>query len=193
MKLKSLFSIKKLLLCVVFLALVALVNFAMRDMELDVDLLRESLMASPGISIENIHMKREISGDLWQLQIPLLSREEDMIVARSLDVNRTVGNLDENAPGQWYFFCREAHYYHAQNFAQAKGLLGTIESGTKIFNLESPLLEWRESDNNLVFPEGLSFYDEEFFLRTKSASMDLSGLVILDKGVEIQWQKPLDM
>ena len=158
-------------------------------MKLDVDLLRESLMNTPGISIENIHMKREVSGDLWQVQIPLLSREDERIIARSIDINRTF----KNNSGNWYFFCKEAFYFFEKNIANVKGLLGTIESGTKIFNLESPFLVWQEENSSFSFPEGLLFYDNEFLLKTKCASMDSSGLIILEKGVEIQWQRPLDI
>ena len=189
MKIKSLFSPKKILMCLIFLSLVALVRFALRDMELDVDLLRESLMNAPGITIENIHMKREISGDLWQVQIPSLSREDERVIARSVDINRNINNNS----GTWYFFCREIFYFFEKNIANAKGLLGTIESGSKIFNLESPLLVWQENTTNFNFPEGLIFYDNEFLLKTNFASMDVSGLIFFEKGVQIQWQKPLDM
>ena len=179
---------KKIFMCLLFLGLVALVRFAMRDMELDVDLLRESLMNTPGITIENIHMKREISGDLWQVQIPSLSREDEQIIAHSLDINRTIKN-----GGQWYFFCKEAYYFYDKGLAKVKGLLGTISStdGRKVFNLESSFLEW--FDMNFNFPEGLIFYDNEFLLKTNFASMDRNGVIILEKGVEIQWQKPLDL
>ena len=41
------------------------------------------------------------------------------------------------------------------------------------------------------FPLGLTLYDDEFVLRTSEASMDESGVVVLEKGGTVTWTKPL--
>ena len=49
---------------VLVVAIVALVRYAMRDMRLDVDLLREGLMNMPGLVMENMQLAREVSGNV---------------------------------------------------------------------------------------------------------------------------------
>ena len=72
-----------------------------------------------------------------------------------------------------------------------QGLLGTLETPTRVLNLESPRLEWREAGREFSFPRGLTLYDDEFVLRTSEASMDESGVVVLEKGGTVTWTKPL--
>ena len=72
----------------------------MSDMNLDVDLLRESLMKMPGIVMENINFSREVSGDMWRVKIPYLDRDGNIINAKSLDIKRELSG----DKGEWTFF-----------------------------------------------------------------------------------------
>lgn len=175
-------------MCALFLGLVVLVRFAMRDMNLDVDLLRESLMSMPGIIMENIQMSREISGDIWRVKIPYLDREGNTINMRSLDIRRVISG----DRGEWYFFGRRGIYSHDIKAASITGLLGTLEADARTWNLESPRLNWQDDNNTFIFPDGLTIYDEEFLLDTTKASMDKSGVILLEQGGVIQWVKPLE-
>ena len=186
MKLKL--SRPKFLMCVLILGLVVLVRLAMSDMNLDVDLLRDSLMKMPGIVMENIQFAREVSGDMWRVKIPYLDRDGDTVNMRSLDIRREISN----DKGEWYFFGREGVYSHDQKTASISGLLGTLDDSERVWNLESPKLDWQEKNNTFTFPEGLVIYDEEFLLRTPQASMDNSGVILLEQGGVIQWVKPIE-
>ena len=86
---------------------------------------------------------------------------------------------------------RSGVYSHDKKAAVIQGLLGTLETPTRVLNLESPRLEWREAGGEFSFPWGLTLYDDEFVLRTSEASMDESGVVILEKGGTVTWMKPL--
>ena len=178
----------KFLLCMLILGLVVLVRLAMSDMNLDVDLLRDSLMNMPGIVMENIQFAREVSGDMWRVKIPYLDRDGDTVNMRSLDISRKISNDN----GEWYFFGREGVYSHDQKAASITGLLGTLNDSKRIWNLESPQLDWHEENNTFTFPDGLEIYDEEFLLRTPKASMDNSGVILLEQGGVIQWVRPID-
>lgn len=178
----------KILMCTLFFGLVVLVRYAMRDMKLDVDLLRESLLNMPGIVMENIHMAREVSGDMWRVRIPYLDREGNTVNMKSLDIRR---ELKDNK-GEWYFFGKSGVYSHDQRAASISGLLGTLEADSRTWNLESPKLNWLEDKNTFIFPEGLVIYDKELSLQTPHASMDESGVILLQRGGVIHWVRPLE-
>lgn len=175
-------------MCALFFGLVVLVRYAMRDMQLDVDLLRDSLLNMPGLVMENIRMSREISGDIWSVKVPYLDREGDTVHLRSLDIRRHISG----DKGEWYFFGREGIYSHDLKAASISSLLGTLQNNNRTLNLESRQLTWQESENSLVFPEGLTLYDDEFLLRTPIASIDKSGVILLEQGGVIQWVRPLE-
>ena len=179
---------KKFVIVGIIMSLVLLVRYALRDMQLDVDLLRDSLLNMPGLVMENIQMSREVSGDMWRVRIPYLDRDGDTIRMRSLDIRREISNTNH----EWYFFGREGSYLHKQKTASLKGLLGTLETEDRVWNLESKQLTWHEKNNALSFPEGFTIYDNEFLLKTPQASMDESGVIIVEQGGVIQWLKPLE-
>ena len=174
-------------MCALFFGLVVLVRYAMRDMQLDVDLLRDSLLNMPGLIMENIQMAREISGDMWRVKVPYLDREGNTMHLRSLDIRRHISG----DKGEWYFFGREGVYSHDIKAASISGLLGTLHAGNRTWNLESSRLNWQDDKTYLLFPEGLTIYDDEFMLQTRIASIDKSGVVLLEQGGVIQWVKPL--
>lgn len=175
-------------MCMLFLGLVVLVRFAMRDMELDVDVLRESIMNVPAVIMENIQLSREVSGDMWRVKIPYLDRDDDIVHVRSLDIRREISG----DKGEWYFFGREGIYSHDVKAASINGLLGTLADENRTWNLEGKKLNWQEGNSTFIFPEGLVIYDDEFSLNASYASMDNSGVILLDHGGVIQWLKPLE-
>lgn len=175
-------------MCFLFLGLVVLVRFAMRDMELNVDLLRESIMKVPAVVMENIQLSREVSGDMWRVKIPYLDRDGDLVNVKSLDIRRHISG----DKGEWYFFGGEGVYSHDVKEASIKGLLGTLADENRTWNLEGKRLNWKEKNNTFIFPEGLVLYDEELSLNAPYASMDNSGVILLDHGGVIQWLKPLE-
>lgn len=164
-----------------------LVRYVMRDLHLDVDLLREGLLRMPGIVMENLQFDREISGDRWIVNLPLAERVGAQVIVRSIDIRRRL-----TSGGEWYFWGAHGVYSHDEKAAVLRGLLGTLEMPDRVLNLESPRLEWREAKREFFFPSGLTLYDDEFVLRTMEASMDESGMVLLDKGGSVTWTKPLE-
>lgn len=176
----------KFMMAALFIGFVVLVRYAMRDMRLDVDILREGLMRMPGMAMENIRMEREVSGDLWRVDVPWLEQQGVGVSLRSLDIRRQLRD-----GGEWSFFGAEGVYSHDLKAARVRGLMGTLEASGRVWNLESPSLNWAEASGDFTFPEGLTLYDEEFLLVTSEASMDASGAVLLEKGGSIQWKRPL--
>lgn len=168
------------------LGVAVLVRYVMRDIRLDVDLLREGLLRMPGVVIENLEFDREISGDAWRVRLPFAEKLGEGVSVRSIDIRRRLAS-----GGEWYFFGSYGVYSNDERAAVLKGLLGTLETPDRVLNLESPELEWREARNEFRFPLGLTLYDDEFVLRTPEASMDESGVVLLEKGGSVTWTKPL--
>ena len=187
MKSKIKLSPVKIFIFALFIGIVVLVRFAMRDMNLDVDLLRESLMRMPGIVMENIQFSREVSGDLWHVKIPYLDRDGNVFSVKSLDVTRKISGDN----GEWTFFGHEGLYSFDKAIASINGLQGRLDTKKRIWTLESPRLNWTQENNTFIFPEGLVIYDTEFLLRTPMASMDNSGVILLEQGGVIQWVKPV--
>ena len=171
---------------VLVVGIVALVRYAMRDMRLDVDLLREGLMNMPGLVMENMQLAREVSGDVWHVRVPYLERRGELVAVRSVDVHRQI-----REGGEWYLFGAEGVYSNDERTACVNGLLGTLEAPARIWNLESPRLLWSEASGDFVFPSGLTLYNNEFLLSAPEASMDRTGVVLLEKGGQLQWTKPL--
>ena len=171
---------------VLVVGIVALVRYAMRDMRLDVDLLREGLMNMPGLVMENMQLAREVSGDVWHVRVPYLERRGELVAVRSVDVRRQI-----REGGEWYLFGAEGVYSNDERTACVNGLLGTLEAPARIWNLESPRVLWSEASGDFVFPRGLTLYDDEFLLSAPEASMDRTGVVLLEKGGQLQWTKPL--
>jgi len=186
MKLKLKISPAKIFLLALFIGIIILARYAMRDMNLNVDLLRESLMKMPGIVMENIQFSREVSGDLWRVKIPYLERDGNLFSVKSLDVTRKISNDN----GEWNFIGDEGIYSYDQQIASVTGLHGRLDTKERVLNLESPKLNWAQENNTFLFPDGLVMYDSEFLLRTPLASMDNSGVILLEQGGVIQWVKP---
>lgn len=180
-------SRSRIIISAIIIGLVVLVQFAMRDIKLDIDLLRESLTNMSGIIMENIQMSREVSGDIWRIKIPLLHQDGNTANMQSVDIRK-----EANAKhGEWYFFGHGGVYSHDEKAASINGLLGTLEDSGRTWNLESKKLNWYEENSTFIFPEGLVIYDDELSLNTTRASMDNSGVILLEQGGVIQWQKSL--
>ncbi|MDR1979652.1 MAG: hypothetical protein LBQ42_13035 [Synergistaceae bacterium] len=179
MKIKKSFLVLAMaIFCVGLLA-----RYAFRDIRLDVDLLRESLERMPGLVLENLEFEREISGDLWRVRVPLVERRDDKIEVRSVDVRRLTDGRE------WYFWGARGFYSEKAESADLLSLLGTLETDTRVLNLESPWLSWSRDENEFLFPRGLTIYDAEFILQSDAASVDASGTVLLGKGGVIRWRK----
>lgn len=161
-----------------------LVRYALRDINLDIDLLRESLEKMPGLVLENLEFEREISGDLWQVQVPFAERHDGTVEVRSVDVRRWFADGKE-----WYFRSARGLYREKEGSAELSQLLGTLETDTRVLNLESQKLSWSEDRNEFLFPKGFTIYDDEFILKTDSASIDEAGVILLDKGGIIRWTR----
>jgi hypothetical protein len=162
-------------------------RYAFRDIRLDVDILRESLERMPQLILENLEFEREVSGDLWRVRVPLVERREGKeakIEVRSVDVRRLTDGRE------WYFWSARGFYSEKAESADLLSLLGTLETDTRVLNLESPWLSWSKDENVFLFPKGLTIYDAEFILQSDAASIDVSGVVLLDKGGVIRWRKP---
>ena len=182
------FSTTKIVLLSLFIGLLVIVSYARRDMQLNVDLLRDSLMHMPALIMENIQLARVVSGDIWRVKVPYLDREGDTVRMRSLDIRRQISG-DKR---EWYFFGKDGLYSHDKKIATVTGILGTLETDTRTLNLESTRVNWKEGVDSLVFPEGLTIFDDELMLKTPLASIDKSGVILLEQGGVIQWVKPLE-
>ena len=176
----------KLIIFGLLLGLVVLVRYVVRDMNLDVDLLRESLQNVPALVMENIQFSRKISGDMWRVLVPYLERDDDIVTLQSLDIRRTTAQANS-----WYFFGRRGIYSSDKKAASISGLMGTLENSDRTWNLESSQIFWQDGSDSLVFPNGLTIYDEEFSVMSHQASMDKNGVILLEQGGVIQWSRPL--
>ena len=179
-------SPKKIVLALVILGIVRLVQYAISDMNLDIDLLRESLINMPGIVMENIRFSRVISGDLWQVRLPYLEQRDKTVNFRSADIKRTLSG----DKGQWTFFGEAGIYSDDEKTASLSGLTGTISDEARTWLLESPILTWQEKNNTLIFPQGLTLQDNEFSLTASIASTDNSRVILLQHGGVIIWRNP---
>jgi hypothetical protein len=164
-----------------------MIRYALRDIRLDVDLLREGLERMPGLLLENLEFEREISGDFWRVQIPWAQRSGGRVEVRSLDIHRQLAD-----GGEWYFRSAQGVYFEEAASLDLMSLLGTLGTGSRVLNLESPRFSWSRNENEFLFPEGLTIYDAEFILRADVASLDTSGIVLLDRGGVIRWTKKLE-
>jgi hypothetical protein len=167
-------------------------RYALRDISLDANLLRESLQRIPAVVLENLEFEREISGDLWQVRIPLAERRDGRVEVRSVDVSRRMGNGRE-----WYFRSVSGFYSEETGSADLIALLGTLETNSRVLNLESPYVSWtrtgaEEGGGGFFFPRGLLVYDDEFFLTADVASIDEEGVILLDRGGVIKWTQDLN-
>ena len=159
-----------------------LIRYAFRDIDLNVDLLREGLERMPSLVLENLEFEREISGDLWQVNVPLAERNNGMVEVYSVDVHRWLADGKE-----WYFRSAYGTYREKEGRAELFRLLGTLEADARVMNLESPELFLSQDSGEFLFPKGFTIYDSEFILKTDLASIDESGVILLDRGGTIRW------
>ena len=169
-------------LVIVFFMIIGAIR---HDMNLDIDVLRDKLNELPDLAFENIHMTREISGDLWKVNIPLVSQEDLHLKLQSLDISRTL----ENNKGEWLFFGREGIYSHDQQLARINDLTGTLNNGLRELKIKSPGVNWSAIKNALEFPNGLTVYDDALILSTSKASLDKTGVILLNQGGVIKWSR----
>jgi len=172
-----------LFLFLTFFGIGVMVRYVFRDINLDLALLRESLENMPTVVMENLEFERDISGELWQVRVPVAERRDGMIELRSVDVRRRLADGKE-----WFFLGSSGLYSETAESADLTRLLGTLETDTRVLNLESPFLSWSRNENVFLFPRGLSLYDAELILETKLASLDARGIMELNEGV-IRWKK----
>lgn len=171
-------------LFIAILGVALLIRYTLRDLNLNVDLLKRSLENMPSIVLENLEFEREISGDLWQVEVPRASRRDGVIEIDSIEIRRWLQDGRE-----WYFRSDRGKYFEMQKTAELEKLLGTLETDARVLNLESPHLLWSNEKNEFVFSKGLTIYDDEFILKTPLASIDTTGVVLLDKGGSIKWTR----
>ena len=174
----------RLFLIFAVFAVGVMARYVFKDINLDLDLLRERLENIPTMVVEHLEFEREISGDLWQVRVPLAKRQNDFIEVLSVDVRRRLADGKE-----WFFMGSRGLYSETAESADLTGLLGTLEADTRVLNLESPSLSWSRSEDVFLFPMGLTIYDAEFLLETSLASFDASGVITLSAGAVIRWKK----
>ncbi|MBQ3377266.1 MAG: hypothetical protein IJG62_03255 [Synergistaceae bacterium] len=181
---------KRILIISLIAGVFILIRYALRDIKLDINLLRAGLEKMPAIVIENISLEREVHGDIWSVKIPYLDRDGERFNLRSLDITRRI-----KTGGSWYFFGDNGFFSNDIRVAHVNKIRGTLEvldnQGGRIWNLESPSLNWIESEDAIDFPQGLTVYDQEFLLDTPEANINKSGVVLLKRGGVITWTKPL--
>ena len=172
-----------LFLFLIFFAVGVMVWNIYSDINLDLNRLIENLENMPGLVLENLEFERQISGELWQVRVPVATRRNNIIEIRSVDVLRTLADGSE-----WFFMGAHGLYSEVTESADLTRLLGTLETSTRVLNLESPFLSWAMSEDVLLFPKGLILYDAEFLLETNLASLDESGTIALNEGAVIRWR-----
>ena len=185
MKKKSRISPKKILIAFILLGMIRIVQLAINDMNLDIDLLRETLLNMPGMVMENIKFSRKISGDIWQVNLPYIEEKNRLLVFMSADISRMMsGNK-----GKWSFFGKSGTYSDDAKIASISGLTGVLQDNGRTWVLESPKLTWQDKNTTFIFPEGLKIHDDEFSLSAPAASTDNSRVILLQHGGVIRWRK----
>jgi hypothetical protein len=186
---KTLSALFAAILCVGWLA-----RYVARDINLNVDILRMSLEKMPAIIIENLDFEREISGDVWRAHIPRAARADGVVEVASIDVTRLAEDGKE-----WYFKSASGLYSEKTGSADLCGLLGTLETDTRVLNLESSRLLFSgygvsrdENDYSFLFPDGLVVYDAEILVTAEVAKLNRDGVILLEKGGVIKWKKNLE-
>ena len=159
-------------------------RYVFSDINLDLDLLRKNLENMPVVVVENLEFEREISGALWHVRVPMARRLDNIVEVHSMDVLRRLADGKE-----WFFKGSRGFYSESAGSADVTALLGTLETDTRVLNLESPFLSWSNNEEVFLFPKGLILYDAEFLLETKAASLDTSGVISLYEGAVIRWKK----
>ena len=175
------------LLLMLFFAAGVMGMYVFSDINLDVDMLRESLENIPVVVLENIEFEREIAHDLWQVRIPLAERRNEMIEAHSVNVRRRLADGKE-----WFLTGSRGFYSETTESADLTELFGTLETDTRVLNLESPFLSWSRSEDIFLFPMGLIAYNTEFFLETDLASIDATGVMTFNEGAVIRWRNTVE-
>ena len=157
-----------------------LTRSALEDIRLDIGIMPRT----SGLILENLEFEREISGDLWRLRTPLAERHDEKIEMLSPDILRKLENGEE-----WHFMGERGVYREKEESASLSSLLGTLATGTRVLNLRSPYLSWSKDEKTFLFPNGITVYDTEFLLEADMASIDESGIILLDRGGVITWTK----
>ena len=173
-----------LFLLLTFLVIFVMAGYIVRDINLDVELLRESLENVPSVVMENLEFEREISGELWRVRTPVAERRHDIVEFQTIEVQRRFVSGKE-----WFFTGLHGFYSEATESADVMDLTGTMETDTRMLNVESPFLSWTMDENVFLFPRGLIVYDAEFLLETDVAILDESGIMALNEGAVIRWRK----
>lgn len=183
---RKFFTVKKLVLAFIILCICRIVQYAIHDTNLDVDLLRESLLNMPALVMENIKFSRTVSGDLWQVRLPYLEQRNKTINFRSADIKRTLSG----DRGLWSFFGKSGIYSNDEKAASISELTGTMQEDGRTWILESPKLTWLDKNTTFIFPQGLTIHDNEFSISTPIASTDNSRVILLKHGGVIKWRNP---
>jgi len=171
-----------LFLTICFIGVMA--YYVVLDLTRDLEQLIRNLENVPPIIVENLEFEREVSGDLWRMWTPRAERRPDVVELHTVDVHRRFANGRE-----WAFTGLHGFYFEAAEAADVTYVSGTMETETRILNLESPLLKWTMEGNVFLFPEGVLVYDDEFTLETDLARLDESGIMEFDEGAVIRWRR----
>jgi len=169
------------------LPLVAIVLFGLWSMMLYRDLKvvpgEQKRKDVPDVTLEDVEVQRDISGDLWTLQAERAQRFGEK---NNLEVIRVKSSTKNGA--LWFMDAPKGTVTDDGKVAELWDVEGRAEKFTHPFSWRGKKAQWDQDGNRWLFPEGLSIEGKDFFAEGASGVVEMSGRVTLEGGAYARWE-----
>jgi len=138
---------------------------------------------TPDVTLENIEVQREISGDFWTLQA---ERAERFGNKTNLEVIK-VKSATKEGP-LWFMDAPRGTVTDDGNLAELWEVEGHAEKFTPAFKWSGRHALWDQKGKRWLFPEGLTIQGEDFLAKGARGAVDMSGKITLEDGAYARWE-----
>jgi len=166
---------------VIVLFIILVVNSLLRDVNLNVEIIKMSLSDTPEIRLENIRFERDMFGSQWKITIPSLEKRKETIRISSIDVYREFSNGDI-----WEIRGINGEYVESSEIAMFNEVSGSMLMDDRVYDFYAPSVLWEKSGDLVVFLKGIVINGEFSSISADKAKVEAGNLITIEGG-EIIW------
>ncbi|AER66320.1 hypothetical protein Tlie_0585 [Thermovirga lienii DSM 17291] len=137
----------------------------------------------PDVTLEDVEVQRDISGDLWTLHAERAQRFGDK---NNLELIKVKSVTKDGA--LWFMDAPRGTVTDDGKVAELWNVKGRAEKFNPPFSWKGKKAQWNQEGNCWLFPEGLSIEGRDFFAEGSLGVVEMSGKVTLEGGAYARWE-----
>ena len=136
------------------------------------------------LTLENVHIRKRLSGDLWEIRAPLLEKGDFGATATSVDATTF------RADGDAFVFAASTVRLEEEGETLrlfVSDMRGVGSGDNYRLSIDAPLAIWSSVSDEGVFPETVRLTGDGFRLEGLRGVVQRNGVCDLSGGVVVQW------